>query len=122
MYDESLLALEKALKLTQGHGPAVMDLLAVLGASGQEEELKARLNNFLEIREDNLVPSIVFAIGYAYLGDMDEAFVWLEKTYNERFFWLLSIKAAVDWDIFRSDPRFDELIERMNFPENANHK
>ena len=122
MYDKSLLALEKALKLTQGHGPAVMDMLAVLGASGQDEELKARLDNFLEIKENNLIPPIVFAIGYAYLGDMDEAFAWLEKTYDERFFWLLSIKAAADWDVFRSDPRFDELVERMNFPENVVHK
>ena len=109
--------LEKALKLTEGHGPAVMDILATLGASGQKEALKKRLDQLLEMRDQGVIPSIVFAMGYAYLGDMDEAFKWLEETYNERFFWLLSIKAAPEWDVFRDDPRYEAFIRRMKFPD-----
>ena len=55
--------------------------------------------------------------GYTAMMQHDEAFKWLEKTYNERFFWFLSIKVAPDWDVFRNDPRFDEFIKKMNFPE-----
>ena len=94
-----------------------MDLLAVLGASGQTEELRRQLDNLLEIKKQHAVPPIVFAIGYAYLDEMEEAFKWLEETYKERFFWLLSIKVAPEWDIFRNDPRFEDLVERMNFPD-----
>ena len=118
MFDESLQSIEKALQLTLGRGPAVMDLLALLGASGQENELQGWLTNLIEIKKQHSVPPIVFAIGYAYLGDMDEAFIWLQKTHDDRFFWLLSIKAAPDWDIFRGDPRFDDFIREMSFPEN----
>ncbi len=117
MYEESILALNKALQLTEGRGPAVMDLLAALGASGKKEELKGWLNNLLEIKKEHSVPPIVFAIGYAYLGDMDEAFTWLEETYKERFLWFLTVKVAPEWDIFRGDPRFDAIINRMNFPD-----
>ena len=109
--------LEKALLLTEGRGPAVMDLLAVMGAQGEKEALKEELNSFLNMKDQGVIPPIVFAIGYAYLGDMDEAFKWLEKTYDERFFWLLSIKAAPEWDVFRDDPRYKEFISRMNFPQ-----
>jgi len=116
-YTKSLEALNRALQLTQGRGPAVMDLLATLGASNQKKELTGWLDNLLELRAELTIPSIVFAIGYAYLGNMDEAFIWLERTYDERFMWLLSIKVAPDWDVFRDDPRFDELIQRMDFPE-----
>jgi tetratricopeptide (TPR) repeat protein len=116
-YEESFQALEKALSLTEGHGPAVMDFLAVLGLTGQKEALKERLDQFLEMKDDSVIPPIVFAIGYAYLGDMDEAFRWLEETYNDRFFWLLSIKAAPEWDVFRDDPRYEDMVKRMNFPE-----
>ena len=117
MYDKSISALEKALELSKGQGPAVMDLLAVLGASGQHQELRSRLDNFLVIREQYPIPAIIFAVGYAYLGDMDKAFNWLEQTYKERFSWLLSLKAAPDWDVFRKDPRFEKFVTRMNFPE-----
>jgi tetratricopeptide (TPR) repeat protein len=119
MYDKSLLALEKALELTQGHGPAVMDILAAMGASGQKEALKARLEALLELNKTETIPPIVLAIGYAYLGDMDEAFKWLEETFRERFFWILSIKSAPEWDVFHDDPRFETIINRMNFPENT---
>jgi len=115
-YEESFQALEKALELTEGRGPAVMDILAVLGATGQKEALQERLDQFLELKDQGVIPSIVFTIGYAYLGDMDEAFKWLEETYNERFFWLLSIKVAPEWDVFRDDPRYEEFISRMQFP------
>jgi len=117
MYDKSFQALEKALQITEGSGPAVMDLLAVMGASGQKTALKERIDSYLEMRDQRVIPAIVFTIGYGYLGDMDEAFKWLEKTYEERFFWLLSIKAAPEWDVFRDDPRFEEFIKRMKFPE-----
>lgn len=116
-YEQSFQALGKALELTDGHGPAVMDLLALQGSTGQKEALKERLDQFLEMKDQGVIPSIVFTIGYAYLGDMDEAFKWLDETYNERFFWLLSIKAAPEWDVFRDDPRYKEFINRMNFPE-----
>jgi TolB-like protein len=122
MYDKASAALEKALELSQGQGPAVMDMLTVLGASGQKEELKGRIDDLLEIAKQHTVPPIVFAIGYAHLGDMDEAFKWLERTYEERFLWFISIKVAADWDVFRDDARFMEFIERMNFPESADRQ
>jgi len=117
IYDSSLVALEKAIQLSQGQGPAVMDILALLGASGQYEQLREQLNNYLNMSKHSLVPPIIFALGHAYLGEMDEAFIWLEKTYKERFFWFLTIKVAPDWDVFREDPRFEEFLKRMNFPE-----
>jgi adenylate cyclase len=117
MYEESEQALEKAMQISQGRGPAAMDMLTVLGASGQKEKLRGTLDYLHELNKQQNVPPIVFALGYAYLGDMDEAFKWLDATYNERFLWLLSIKSAPEWDVFRSDPRFDELVVRMNFPE-----
>jgi len=119
MYEESFTALGKALELTQGHGPAVMDILAVMGAAGQKEALNAELDTLLTLNKTETIPPIVFAIGYAYLGDMDEAFIWLEEAFRERFFWILSIKSAPEWDVFHNDPRFETYIDRMNFPENT---
>jgi hypothetical protein len=53
---------------------------------------------------------------YASLGKKDQAFDWLEKSYEDRTFWLAGLKVDPEMDTLRSDPRFKELLRRMNFP------
>ena len=49
-------------------------------------------------------------------ADKDKAFEWLEKAYKERI-QLWNIKVIPDWDPLRDDPRFQDILRRMNFPE-----
>ncbi|UCE49732.1 MAG: hypothetical protein JSW47_06200, partial [Phycisphaerales bacterium] len=58
-----------------------------------------------------------FADVYASLGNKDEAFRWLEKAYQERNFGMIWLKRSHSWESLRSDPRFDDLVQRMGFPE-----
>jgi len=53
---------------------------------------------------------------YAQLGDNDRAFDWLDKAYRNRscLYWL---RVDPRFDSIRSDPRFRELLEMMNFPQ-----
>jgi hypothetical protein len=57
------------------------------------------------------------AVDYAKLGQLDEAFEWLERAYGERDGELAFIKSEPAYDAFRSDPRFQDLLRRMNFPQ-----
>jgi hypothetical protein len=53
----------------------------------------------------------------AGLGDKDQAFYWLEKAFEERdSAWFPMIKVSPLSDPLRSDPRFQALLRRMNFP------
>jgi TolB-like protein/DNA-binding winged helix-turn-helix (wHTH) protein len=63
------------------------------------------------------IPSFVLADAYTYLGDRDHAFAWLEIAYKERDAALQGLKVDPNWDNLRSDPRFRDLLRRMNFPE-----
>jgi len=63
------------------------------------------------------VPSFVLAVCYAYLNDRDQAFAWLEKAYGERDGALQGTKVDPSWDNIRADPRFQDLLRRMNFPQ-----
>jgi serine/threonine protein kinase/tetratricopeptide (TPR) repeat protein len=54
---------------------------------------------------------------YAMAGDADPAFEWLERAYRERSPFLAHLKVDPDYDALYSDPRFDDLLRRMNFPE-----
>jgi len=50
------------------------------------------------------------------LGDKDRAIEWLEKGFREKSVNVRFLKVARTWDPLRSDPRFQNLLRRMNFP------
>ncbi len=54
---------------------------------------------------------------HAALGEIDRAFEWLEQAHEERAINLLWIKAQPWFDPLRPDPRFGDLLSRMNLPE-----
>jgi len=51
-----------------------------------------------------------------YLKQNDEAFSYLDKAIAGKNYWLFTLKYSPEWDGLRSDPRFDKVLERMNFP------
>ena len=54
---------------------------------------------------------------YAYLGDEDSAFKWLDRAYDDRDPQLpMVVNAWPIMDPVRSDPRFTELAERLGIP------
>ena len=63
------------------------------------------------------VSSTDIALSYVYCERRDEAFYWLENAYAERNPFLALIAVESDWDPIRSDPRFQDLLRRMKFPE-----
>jgi eukaryotic-like serine/threonine-protein kinase len=54
---------------------------------------------------------------YIGLGDKEQAFAWLEKGYQQHDFWLTFITHEPVYDSLRSDPRFQELVRRIGFPQ-----
>src|SRR5208337_2124855 len=62
------------------------------------------------------VPAVRIARLYAHAGDKDEVLRWLKKAYDERETPLLHLGVAWDWDLLRTDPRFQELLRSMRFP------
>jgi len=56
----------------------------------------------------------VISIVYAGLGDRDQAFHWLDVAYEAHDGVLILLKTDPTMDPLRSDPRFAELLRRMN--------
>ncbi len=50
-------------------------------------------------------------------GETEEAMTWLERAYEERDPLLLVVKVDPRMDPLRSDPRFQDLLRRIGFPE-----
>jgi hypothetical protein len=53
---------------------------------------------------------------YAVGGDPDKAFEWLERSRQEHLRVLNGIKSDLDLRSLHSDPRWAELLRKMNLP------
>ena len=112
MFDEGIAEIEK------GHASWGLQRGSLwgyaLGAGGRREEAVKMLRRYLEIRK----PFTPFAVAtfYAGLGDKDKALAWLERAFDEHGYSLLRLKVDPFFDSLRSDPRFQDLVRRMNFP------
>jgi tetratricopeptide (TPR) repeat protein len=57
------------------------------------------------------------AIFFAYAGEKQRTLDWLEKAFEERETGVVKLQVDPDWDGVRDDPRFQDLLRRMNLPE-----
>ncbi len=57
------------------------------------------------------------AMIYCRLGDKERAFEFLEQGYQERTRGLVYLQVEPQYDPIRSDPRFQDMLARMNFPK-----
>jgi len=117
MYPEAVATLERAMTLA-GRSPALVTSLAgAYALSGRKDEAEKLLQELQERAASEYVLPTYFAEMYVSLGNPDEAFRWLEKAYRDRSWGMLYLRHDWCWDPLRSDPRFDDLVQRMRFPE-----
>ncbi len=110
-------ALEEFKKEERIAGCCLFQVYVLYALTGRKREARVALNDFK--REKN-ASGLAIARLHAALGDRDEAFTWLEKAYQQRNRDLPNLKETPEWDPLhplRDDPRFQDLLRRMNFPE-----
>lgn len=86
------------------------------GRLGRTAEAHHALDRCLEKNRAREIDPIVVAVAYLGLRDRNHALDWLEKAYQEHSFSLTAVKVDPTWDLVRSEPRFQELLRRMRFP------
>ena len=90
------------------------ELSRAFAASGPAGYWRWLLNYDKEMEQQGkYVSPIDYAIYHAQLGETDQAFEWLETAF-ERHDVLSSLKVDTYWDSIRDDPRFTDLLRRMN--------
>lgn len=118
MYQEALALTEKPLQTD----PTNQLMLQVAGYAhakmGRRKEAEAIIARFTELRRTRHVMTFFIATIYAGLGEEEKAFAELETAYRERD-WRMSVlmKTEPMLDSLRDDPRYKDLLKRMNLPE-----
>jgi TolB-like protein/Tfp pilus assembly protein PilF len=122
-FREAVAAFERARRVTAEAGETPPEILAGLirghalagnrvAAMTPFEELKRLMNQRYVSRHD-------LAIAYLALDDKHQAMDWLEKAYEDRNWWMPWLRVEPRFDPLRSEPRFQALLRRMNFPPSA---
>lgn len=112
MYKEGIAEFEKSLVISPADTMALSWLGHSYGVAGRRSEAQTVLDQLDALSEHKYVSAGARAIIYAGLGEKDKAFDWLEKAYEERS--IADIQAVPDYDPLRSDPRWTDLLRRMN--------
>jgi tetratricopeptide (TPR) repeat protein len=113
-FDEAIAAHSRAVEISGG-SPLMMGWLGLaLGQGDRREEARAVLDRLHQIAQVAYVPPTSFAWTHLGLGEVDEAFVWLDRAVDGRDHMMTPIKTYPFFGPLRSDPRFATLLEKMN--------
>jgi serine/threonine protein kinase/Tfp pilus assembly protein PilF len=117
-FGKSLKEFEIALELSKGNSTINDTVLAaygwVLAESGNSKEAN-RIIKYMERKsKDEFVIPFLFVKLYSVINEKDKAFFWLKKSYEERDIALLMILTDETIDNLRSDPRFIDILRKMN--------
>lgn len=84
--------------------------------NGQRDKALETLKELDRLAGQRFVTPFCQALVYLGLRDDSKAIDWLEKAYQERSIWVAWLKVEPMYDPLRSNPRFQALYKKMNFP------
>jgi len=113
MHEEAMKKAKENVARNKGDPERALIVAWVHAVAGREEEARKILG---KAKPEVTNPGFLAEI-HALLGEKDEAFACLEKAYEQHHIRLGLIKVNPGLDPLRSDPRFQDLLLRMNFPE-----
>jgi tetratricopeptide (TPR) repeat protein len=117
MHEEAVAAFEKACALAPKDLKLRACLARVYGEAGKETKARKILEEFEERSKTNYVHPYHIALIHIGLREHDRALQWLEKAYEDRSRHMRVLQVDPWLDPLRSDPRFQELVRRMKFPD-----
>jgi len=95
-------------------------IIAYLGyayaRNGQNDKAMETLNELNRLASRRFVTPFCQALVYLGLREDSKAIDWLEKAYQKRSIWVAWLKVEPMYEPLRSNPRFQALYKKMNFP------
>jgi len=114
MFPQAIEELEKAVDLSGGGLDPLMRLGYAYAVTGNQDKAIQIMNDLKSRSKDEHIPPIAYAMIYIGIDDNDLAIEFLEKAYEERSSELTKLKVHPFYDSLRSDPRFINLLKKMN--------
>jgi TolB-like protein/DNA-binding winged helix-turn-helix (wHTH) protein/Tfp pilus assembly protein PilF len=116
MYPEAVAECQKAVSLMPEEQVTLSSCGHVFGLARKRRDALTLLDRLKKLSPQGYVDPYNVAMAYDGLGDNAHAMDWLERAYTERSPSLYALRIETCTDGLRSDPRFQDLLRRMNFP------
>ena len=112
-HEQAIKAFEETVEPTEG-APFFIGGLAYAYAVTGKRALALTILRDLERQGGAFIPIARVHVG---LGQVDEAFAWLQRAFDEKAMLNACLPSFDWWDPLRPDPRFKAILRGMNLPE-----
>ena len=116
-YQEAIRAFQRSRAVPKFSERAKAYIAYAHALAGNRAEALRTLDELKARSKERYVPPYLKALICAGLGDRDQAFQWLERAYDGHDVSMVYLKVSPISDSLRGDPRFQDFLKRMNFPE-----
>jgi len=128
LFEQAMVEYQKVLELSKGVAPVEMSMKAIIAHAYAKWRKRSKAIKLLheltaEISDSDKLPGLSNVLQhsiaeiYAALGQVDEAFEWLNKAYHAHDMQMVSLKVNPTLDGLRNDARFADLVRRVGLPQ-----
>jgi tetratricopeptide (TPR) repeat protein len=112
-YSLAIAELEKSVQLANNSAPEVASLACAEALFGHGASARLRLEQLKAQAKRQYVSPYYLAEVYSGLGDTNQAMDELENAYRDRSNSVIFLRVNPEFDILRSNPRFQALLRRI---------
>jgi eukaryotic-like serine/threonine-protein kinase len=112
--DDAIHELERARTLSPGSPRNLGVLGNAYGRAGRRGNALKLAGELAGLSRKRYIPPVYSAMVYMSLGERSQAMAFLEKAYTDRSSWMVLLNAEPEFDSLRSDPRFRDLLRRID--------
>ncbi len=116
-YGNAAAEYERAINLLPPASQAIAGLALAKVAAGRAADARPLLTRLLRLDQQRGASAADIAQVYFGLGHKAEGFRWLETAYQRRDSNLFILVSYPYWASLRSEPRFQDLLRRINWPQ-----
>ncbi|HQU82456.1 MAG TPA: protein kinase [Pyrinomonadaceae bacterium] len=117
--EKALEYLRKGVELMPLTVLPVYDYCFALVANGKNDEARTQLAKLKEAEKTQYVMPFFVAMTHLALGELDESFEYFNKAVEEQSGWTNWFASEPKLKIIHNDPRYDELLKKLNLPKIA---
>jgi TolB-like protein/Flp pilus assembly protein TadD len=113
-YEEGISEIEKALDLSKNNALILSGLGWAYAISNRKSDAREIVDELKRRTINEYIRPYLFAKIYASLGEIDRAFEWLEKAYEEHDVSLSFMLSDETLVMLHSDQRYNRLVKKIN--------